>query len=276
MPRIAVAGARSDTRTALIALLVKLVRPLVLLMLKHGMTAYEFGEISRWVFVHAAMDRERFAVNQRDVWSMTKSRCAVLTGLTRRAVDDLAQRAMPPVEEARRAFHRGVRVLDAWMNEPGYQDEQGRPRDLHIKGPQGSLQWLVRNYCRDIPVRAMLDDLEHRGCVTRHGRDVVRFIHADFDGAPLAPEEIELLGGYAENLLSLLGRRLDGAHPLPGFTQIATASILAEHREAVQLRLTQAMETFVAQIRRELASYPKALVAQSNEEVVVGIHHGFV
>ncbi|HEX6929193.1 MAG TPA: DUF6502 family protein, partial [Gammaproteobacteria bacterium] len=83
------------TQNALVALLVNVLRPLVVLMLRQGMTAYEFAEISRWVFAHAAMDRQQFAVRGRDVWSMTKSRAAVLTGLTRREVDRLVSMPAP-------------------------------------------------------------------------------------------------------------------------------------------------------------------------------------
>ncbi len=263
------------TRNALVALLVKALRPLVMLMLKHGMTAYEFSEISRWVFAHAAMDR-RFAVSGRDVWSMTKSRAAVLTGLTRREVDRLLAMRTPAVEDARNAFHRSARILAAWAEEDGYQDLNGRPRDLPVKGPRGSLDWLVRHYCRDIPIRAMLDELEDRGCVMRLEGERVRFLHGEIGGPEISTQALDALAGQAGSFMALVESQLaDAAQPLR-FLEISAGPVAPEHQDALAHRISETIQSFATQMNRDLVAQPKALIAGDNSRMVVGFYSGYL
>ncbi len=263
-------------RNALVALLVKVLRPLAVLMLRHGLTAYEFAEISRWVFAHTAMDRKQFAVRGRDAWSMTKSRAAVLTGLTRREVDRLVSMQAPAVEETRETFHRGARILGAWMREDGYQDRKGQPRDLPVKGEQVSLEWLVRRYCRDIPLRAMLDELVDRGCVARLESDRVRFVHADIGGPALSAEALDRLGGQAEHFMMLVNNALGDDPVPPHFVELAAGAVAPEHHEALRNRITEAMNAFAAQTSRELSAHPKSLMTDNGNRIVVGLYNGFL
>lgn len=263
------------TRGAIVALLVKVLRPLVIFMLRHGMSVYEFTEISRWLFAHAAMD-PAFAVRNRDAWSMTKSRAAVLTGLTRREVDRLVRMHEPAVDEARETFHRGARVLAAWKREAGYQDAQGRPRDLAIKGEHGSLEWLVRHYCRDIPLRAMVDELLDRCCIVRPERNVVRFVQADIGGPAIPPEDLEKLARQAGHFMELVERGLADEAALPCFIEVAAGPITAEHREALRHRLAETMDDFAAQVKRDLSTHPKSLMPDSGSRMIAGFYNGFL
>lgn len=264
-----------DTQTALVALLVNILRPLVVLMLRQGLTAYEFAEVTRWVYAHAAMDRKQFAVRGRDVWSMTKSRAAVLTGLTRREVDRLLGMQAPAVDEARESFHRGTRILNAWLKESGYQDRNGRPRDLPVKGPQGSLEWLVRRYCRDIPLRAMLDELIDRGCVERVEHDRVRLVHADTSGPALSCEDLDRIGRQAGQFMMLLGTALAGEAE-PHFVEITAGPMAAEHRQALNERITETVSAFALQMKREISAHPKSLLADQDDHMLIGFYNGFI
>lgn len=270
------------TRNALVALLVKALRPLVVLMLRHGLTAYEFAEISRWVFAHVAMDRKQFAVRGRDVWSMTKSRAAVLTGLTRREVDRLVCMQAPAVDEARKSFHRSARILTAWTHEDGYQDRNGKPGDLPIKGGHGSLEWLVRHYCRDIPVRAMLDELVDRGCVERIDREHARFVHAHVGGPPLSMEDLDRLSQLAGHFMALINNALNESDDndknivSPHFIEMTAGPVAREHREALCNRITETMNTFAVQMNRELSAHPKSLMTDNSSRMVVGLYNGFL
>lgn len=266
----------SGARSALVTLLVKALRPLVVLMLRQGVTAYEFSEISRWVFAHVAMDRDRFAVRGRDVWSMTKSRAAVLTGLTRREIDRLAGMREPAVDDARAAFHRSARILSAWQREHGYQDENGQPLDLPVKGGHGSLDWLVRHYCRDIPIRAMLDELVDRGCVTRPDNDTVRFVHGEITGPEISTQSLDALAGQAGNFMTLVESQLSGAASASHFLEISAGPLAAEHHEALSQRIGAAVEAFAAEVNRDLAGHPKALIAGNGGRMVVGFYNGII
>lgn len=265
----------SMTRRAIVGLLARTLRPLALLMLRQGMTAYEFDEVARWVFAQAAMDQEAFAIRNRNVWRMTKSRAAVLTGFTRREIDRLVSMAEPAVEGARENFHRLDRVLAAWQTRAGYQDENGRPRDLAVKG-DCSFDALARQCGRDIPVRALLDEAVERGCVERPDRDTVHFVHARTGGASIPLEELDELGRQAGHFMTLIERRL-GGRATPGvFTETSAGPLSPEHHAMLVEHVDESVQAFMARIRQQLSSHPKSLVAGDADQMVLGIYNGFI
>ena len=70
----------------------RVLRPLIRLMLRHGITATAFQELARKEFTDVAFDD--FPVRGR---SQSVSRVAVITGLSRKEVARL--RALPPLDE---------------------------------------------------------------------------------------------------------------------------------------------------------------------------------
>ncbi|MBW3566816.1 MAG: hypothetical protein KY410_02470 [Proteobacteria bacterium] len=256
-----------------VRLVVRILRPLVRIMLRHGITVYEFAEVSRWMYARAAMERGRFEVRHRNVWAMTKSRCAVLTGMTRRQVDRQLGLAEPALDEARRNYNRGVRILAAWQEEPGYQDAQGLPRALAFRGAQDSFEALSRKHCRDIPVRTMLDELESRGCVVRPTASTVAFVHANFDGRVPATDELHQMEHVGENFMALLEQRLYGQASVP-FIEVASPPLAPAERRALQLRVAQHVEALVAEIRHEMLACPRPLLDDESAIQLVGIYWG--
>lgn len=262
-------------RRAIVGVLVRTLQPLARLMLQQGMTAYEFNEVARWVFAQTATDEQHFAIRGRNVWRMTKSRAAILTGFTRREVDRLVSIPEPAVEEARANFHRLERVLAAWQTNDGYQDGEGRPRDLPLKGQQ-SFEALARQGGRDIPVRALLDEAVERGCVERLQRDAVRFVHARTGGPDLAVDELERLGRLAGNFMSLLEQRANGNAPRDALQEIAAGPLQSEHHEALQEKIADTVHAFLFAVQEQLTSHPKSLMKDNSDNAIIGVYNGFV
>lgn len=257
----------------IVSLVVRILRPLVRIMLRHGITLYEFAEVSRWVYARAAMERGRFEIRHRNVWAMTKSRCAALTGMTRRQVDRQLNLSEPALDEARRNYNRGVRLLTAWQEEPGYQDDRGLPKTLAFRGAQDSFEALSRKHCRDIPVRTMLDELESRGCVRRSASNSVAFVHADFDGRVPARDDLHEIEQIAENFMVLLEQRLYSEAGVP-FIEVASPPLAPAARRALQLRVAQHVETLVTEIRHEMLACPRSLLDDASTNLLVGIYWG--
>ncbi|HEX6930187.1 MAG TPA: DUF6502 family protein, partial [Gammaproteobacteria bacterium] len=182
----------------------------------------------------------------------------------------------PAVEEARGSFHRGARILNAWMREAGYQDGSGRPLDLPIKGEHGSLEWLVRHHCRDIPVRAMLDELIDRGCVERVGGDRVRLLRAELNGPALSAEALERLGRQAGQFMLLVNNAFGDGEPATHFVEIAAGPVATEHRDVLHGRITETVKAFAVQMNRELSAHPKSLLTDNSNRMVIGLYNGFI
>ncbi len=143
----------SRTRDSAIAACERLLPPLIATLIRLGISAADFTELAKEVFVRTAA-RQMVHTTGR----ISRSRVAIVTGLTRAEVAHVLNRVR---RAKRRAWHlhRADRVLKGWTSDPDFLTRGGRPRALTIKGRRGSFQELVKRYSGDIPARAMLDEL---------------------------------------------------------------------------------------------------------------------
>ena len=142
----------------------QILRPLVALMLRHGITFQAFSTAAKKVFVRVA--RDDFAIPGK---RQSKSRIALLTGLTRPDVTQLMQDLEHMHQPAPENWNRAHAVLDGWHSDPEFVDGNGFPRSLTYKGADSEFANLVRRYGSDVPKAAVLDELRRAGSVvTRH------------------------------------------------------------------------------------------------------------
>ncbi|MCB1877391.1 MAG: hypothetical protein KDH88_15575 [Chromatiales bacterium] len=137
----------------------KLLRPLTRLLLRSGISYASFAEWAKGVFVDVAS--EEFALPGR---KQSDSRISVLTGLTRKEVRRIRSLSAPEDPEAIRGYNRAARVMSGWLRDEEFLDDSGAP--AVVSEQQFAL--LVARYSGDMPVRAVLDELERVGAV-RHG-----------------------------------------------------------------------------------------------------------
>lgn len=141
----------------------QMLKPLVRLMLRHGMPFQSFAQVAKRAYIEVAQEQE-FAVPNK---GQTKSRIALITGLTRPDVAELMTgdrlNELPPPER----WNRAAAVLGGWATDKRYRDKKGKPRDLPIRGPGQTFESLVRKYGADMPAVATLDELVRAGSVER-------------------------------------------------------------------------------------------------------------
>lgn len=144
----------------------KLLESLADVLLPRGMTPKRFGELARFAFLRAAVERSR-----RRNGRVNHSRVAAQTGLSRAEVKRLLLQnealyddglAQAPVEK----------VLKGWRTDPAWAHRLGRPKLLRIIGPRASFAALVRKYGCDVPHRALLDELRRLDAVADDGSSV--------------------------------------------------------------------------------------------------------
>ena len=148
---------------ALVSLIVRTLRPIARIALRHCMSCLEFEDIARWVFVDVALNDPLLSLSGRG--RQFKSRAAILTGLSRKEVMRLSRQPMPGDKELP-SRNRAARVVAGWLMPP-YVDGRGAPKVLSIKGGHESFLSLVRSYGGDVPYRAILDELLDNGVVER-------------------------------------------------------------------------------------------------------------
>lgn len=190
---------QQETKSRLVRLVVRILRPLVRLLLRHGMSCQEFTEISRWVYVDVAMRDREFALKSRS--KQFKSRAAVITGLSRKEVLRLLEFKGPGDLEDIQPLNRAARVLTGWTENALFCTGKDQPKVLPIKGGTGSFHDLVRLYSGDVPPRAVLDELRRCGAVEIVDGDSVRLKRFAYFPQTGSLEEIDLVKMMTGDLL---------------------------------------------------------------------------
>ena len=179
----------------------KLLRPLVRILLRYGVSHCEFSEISKQVYVDVA--QRDFTLQGR---KQTVSRIAVLTGLYRKEVKRIAD-ALQYEELAPPSNNRAVKVVNAWMRDMRYLGAGRIPMDLPIEGEPQSFASLVKEFSGDMPVRAVLDELLASGAVEREG-DLVKLCAHAYVPHKNEQQKIDLLGQSTSDLLETIAHNL--------------------------------------------------------------------
>ena len=226
-------------RTALAAAVVRVLRPLVRAVLRSGLSYKAFNDLVKWVYVDVSM--KEFTIPGR---KNSKSRVAVLTGLTRREVDRLV-RMREPKEGTPERYNRAARVLSGWAEDPQFQNTDGTARELVIDGNDGFME-LVRLYSGNQPYRAVLDELVRVGSVERIlDGDSVRLLKAYYEPVTGRQEEekLNILGIASGDLLETIGYNIRRTDTPPFYQQEIYERFpvekLAELRELIRKHCDQ-------------------------------------
>jgi hypothetical protein len=179
-------------------------KPLVRLLIAQGVTHAEFSETAKDVYVEVALRdfEEQGKVN--------KSRIAILTGLTRKEVKNVIDRAMSS-GYSEKTYSRPTRVLTGWYSDPGFQGPYGIPLELPYESEDAdtpSIVSLVRRYSGDMAPRQMLNQLIEAGSVVEvEGR--YKTVSRTFTHAKLSAELIQRLGSVGYRVFSSAARNID-------------------------------------------------------------------
>jgi hypothetical protein len=213
-----------------------MLRPVVRLLLKNGVTWKEFADLSRSVYVQVAGDDYGISGRQTNA-----SRVSILTGLTRREVkkqrDQLA--GLPVAGPGKTS--NATRLLSGWFQDPEFADADGTPRVLPREGESGSFEALHHRYGGDIPAVAMLKELTAAGAV-REEDDGLRAISRYYMPSPLDPETVVRAGSVLNDLGSTVTWNLTRAEDEPSrFEGRATEPriplrLVAEFRDYMEAR----------------------------------------
>jgi hypothetical protein len=147
---------------SLSAAALRLLRPLVRILLRNGVSYRTFSDLVKWVYVDVAS--KEFGIKGR---KQSTSRVSVVTGLSRKEVTRVRQLSRPDDSASREKYNRAARVIAAWQRENDYLDADGRPAPLPLTGPGANFSGLVKRFSGDVPVRAILDELLRVDAVER-------------------------------------------------------------------------------------------------------------
>ena len=148
---------------ALVRALRQVLRPLVKLMLAHGVTFPYLAELLKALLVEVA-DKE-FRIGAKPP---TDSRISLVTGVHRKDVSRLRQALQSKDEAVPSVVSLGAQLVAVWLASPQYLDEYGHPRPLPRFASEGgalSFEALVASVNSDIRSRVVLDEWLRLGVV---------------------------------------------------------------------------------------------------------------
>jgi len=181
----------------------RLLRPLARIMLRHGLSTYDFSRIANIAFIQAAQD-----ILREQGKTPSFSRVSTITGLHRHVVSDIVKSAEAnrPGLAADKDYQRNrlARVLSGWFESPAYTDDDGRPRVLPVDGPEPSFEGLVRSFSGDIYPKIILEELLRVGAVRILKDGSVRALARRYTLGGADAAALQQLGSAARDLFSTL------------------------------------------------------------------------
>ena len=181
-----------SVKKGLLATYSKLLRPLIRILLKHGVTYAEFSEVVKTVFVTIAANEFRVPGKK-----MSKARIAIVTGLTRKEVQRLTGTDQEERFNLKTNLSRIGRVLTGWHTDPEFTGPYGMPLEIRYDSDvpnDTTFVRLVQQYSGDMTPRAMLDELLRVGAVVETDRNWFKVIRREYVPEALAPDFLERVG----------------------------------------------------------------------------------
>jgi hypothetical protein len=162
--------------TKLHAPLARLLRPLVRLLIRSGVTFPALTELLRELYVNVA--EYDFVLPGKE---QTDSRVSLLTGIHRKEVRRL-RGAGAPVNVVPTVVSRTSQILARWLADPEFTDNSGRPLPLSRTSGDGSASFerLVSSVTLDVRPRAILDEWLDRKLVIVDPEDRVVLLEAAY------------------------------------------------------------------------------------------------
>jgi hypothetical protein len=196
----------TDSNNILAAAVLRLLRPLIRILLRNGITYGAFADLAKRVYVDVA-DKE-FGLPGR---KQTVSRISVITGLSRKEVGRVQQSEAPDDSAVAHQYNRAARVISGWIHDAGFSDGNGMPRVLAFDGDAPSFATLVKQYSGDMPPRAVLDELLRIGAVEQNHDGELRLLARAY--LPLGDEQgkLNILGMDVYHLINTIDHNLQDA-----------------------------------------------------------------
>ena len=191
----------------------RLLRPLVRILLRNGVSYKTFSDLAKWIYIDVA--NKEFGIKGR---KQSISRVSIVTGLSRKEVTRVRKLTRPDDSSSEEKYNRAARVIAAWRREDYFLDTEGNPAPLPITGPGATFSDLVRKFSGDIPVRAILDELILIGAVKQLEDGSVRLLTQAYIPKSSEAGKLHILGTDVGHLISTIDHNLK-PHPTGPYFQ---------------------------------------------------------
>lgn len=231
----------ADLKAALLTAYARLLRPLVQILLRNGVSYSEFADTAKRVFVTTAATRLG-----RSGVAATAAQIAIQTGLSQREAQEVLDgRGEAPVNTNLAWI---TALLTAWHSDDRVVGPYGLPLELQLQeSGQMDFETLARDYCPGADAAALLEQLVSIGAVRRTDDGWLRVLTRTYLPDVDSPDSVEIIGSAVQRLVETMDfntQRVDPSHRL--FERTVTADF------GLKLEDFPALEGFIRQRGQQL------------------------
>ncbi len=237
---------------ALVKALYKLLRPLVKILIRYGVSYPMAADVLKRVYVDVA-ECEFKEPNRKKV---PAARLSLLTGIHRKDIARLKKNPDSTQEGLWERQNYLARIIFNWCNHPDYQTD-GNPLVLPVHGEGISFQQLVIECTGDVPVVTTLDELMRIGCVEKNGEQVT-LVNKAYYPADDTAEKLWVLGNSGSDLYATIEHNLAHKHEESYYqSYLYYDNIPEEVMQEVRKRANKNAQQFMKETNAWLSQYDR-------------------
>ncbi len=197
-----------DTRRHFLHALRRALRPIIRLLIRHGIGYAEFADVARGAYVESAI-RDR----ANDGAKPTRERIAQITGIPRERVDHyIDHESILPITESP-PTDGTTEVLHKWHTDPRFLGPDGDPLELEFEADPGpSFQGLIAEVNAKASPDSVLEELLKAKSVVYSDGNRLRAVTRCFIWPGEWPHSIEYFGAALAHLIRTLEYNFDPAN----------------------------------------------------------------
>jgi hypothetical protein len=248
--------------------------PVVLLLLRSGISWKDFADVAKEKFVTVAT--ESFGIRGRPT---NIARVAILSGLDRREVGKLRRAAREPGVATQGYMSKPAQLLQAWHHDARYLDPSGNPKELRIEGAgEATFAELAQRCAPGIPLVAMLKELRAAGAIADVAGNRLRVLKRHYIPRDLNENLIRLWGSVLRDLATTFEHNVFRGEADPPRFERRAISLRVEPKALPQFRemLEREGQAFLERIDEWIAAHEVDSSADESRPGIrlgVGIYH---
>ena len=263
-------------KAALLSAFQVLLGPLVRILLRQGISYAEFSEVAKAAYVEIALKDFKVAGRRP-----TRTRVAVMTGLTRKEVKRVIDEALKDQYEPNAKFSRLGRVLVGWHTDTDFTGPYGLPLELQYENTQPNdptFSELVRRHSGDMSPRSILDELIRVGAVRETDLGWFRVLRRDYITDATGRDTFERTGFIVRNFINTVDFNMTKSAPGSGRFErhvFPADGIRAQDLEKFDSYLRDRCQALLEELDNLLTKLPVPNAAKGDKVVHtgVGIYH---
>ncbi len=262
----------SDINKALAAAILRLLRPLVRILLRNGVSYGAFSDLAKWVFVDVA--KKEFKLEGR---KQSDSRVSLLTGLSRKEVKRLQEIVTPDDQAVAQQYNRAARVISGWLHDGKYHDADGEPKPLPFDGDGASFSQLARDFSGDVPARAILDELQRVAAVSVDEKGAISLQARGYVPQGGERDKLNILGTDVAALVATIDHNLQHGQEAPRYQRkLAYDNLPQESIDLLRQLSAERAQLLLEELDREWRQHDRdvnpAVTGSGRKHAGVGIY----